>query len=183
MMHVCRCRSGTRRSVAYSTQSRKRLASVWVRSPKTHLIPASAALRTMCLVCIIPVGCHHYGAVGSMCPALAGHVDACLKTFLAQPTTPMRVSLPYLRVRLAKHDSTHTGTVCAADKARRAAAKAASEEEAAGLARQWRNVERSLCSDRGLWAAPHKPEEAAWKLDKHEDSLRRYRPQAWVIVL
>ena len=65
------------------------------------------------------------------------------------------------------------GTVCAADKARRAAARAASEEEAAGLARQWRNVERSLCSDRGLWAAPHKPEEAAWKLDKHEDSLRR----------
>ena len=64
--------------------------------------------------------------------------------------------------------------MCTADKARRAAAKAASEEEAAGLARQWRNVERSLCSECGLWAAPHNPEEAAWKLDKHEDSLRRH---------
>ena len=76
---------------------------------------------------------------------------------------------------LQQHTVCLPGTVCAADKARRGAARAASEEEAAGLARQWRNVERSLCSDRGLWAGPHKPEEAAWKLDKHEDSLRRCR--------
>ena len=31
-IHACLCRSGTRRSVACSTQSRKLLASVWVRS-------------------------------------------------------------------------------------------------------------------------------------------------------
>ena len=89
----------------------------------------------------------------------------------------------HLDVNFFRTDSTHTGTVCAADKARRAAAKAASEEEAAGLARQWRNVERSLCSDRGLWAAPHKPEEAAWKLDKHEDSLRRCRTHTRMAAL
>ena len=38
------------------------------------------------------------------------------------------------------------GAVCAADKARRAAAKAAVEEEAAAMARQWRNSQRSLCN-------------------------------------
>lgn len=50
----------------------------------------------------------------------------------------------------------------------------AHEEESQALARAWRNLQRSLSGERGLWADPQASGEALhWKLDKTEDPSRR----------
>jgi hypothetical protein len=65
------------------------------------------------------------------------------------------------------------GAICAADKTRRAAARVAHEEESQALARTWRNLQRSVSSERGLWMDPDAAEPLHWKLDKFEDPSRR----------
>ena len=69
-----------------------------------------------------------------------------------------------------------TGTICTADRAHRAAARVAHEEEAQALARTWRNLQRSLSGERGLWADASSREALHWKLDKTEDPSRRRAP-------
>ena len=66
------------------------------------------------------------------------------------------------------------GAICTAERARRAAARVAHEEEAQALARTWRNMQRSLCGERGLWADSASCEALHWKLDKTEDPSRRH---------
>ena len=70
--------------------------------------------------------------------------------------------------------------LCERERARRATARAAREEEAQTLDRRWRNLRRELFGDTGPWArrAPHALDAAAsprvkWKLDKSEDSSGR----------
>lgn len=65
------------------------------------------------------------------------------------------------------------GAICAADKTRRAAARVAHEEESQSLARTWRNLQRSLSGERGLWMDLDAAEPLHWKLDKFEDPSRR----------
>ena len=52
------------------------------------------------------------------------------------------------------------------------------DQEASALAKAWRNTQRSLFHDRGLWAAhagaEHAEEGYRWKLDRQEDPLRRW---------
>ncbi len=50
----------------------------------------------------------------------------------------------------------------------------AQEEETQALARSWRNLQRSLGGEVGLWADPAPGESLHWKLDKTEDPSRRY---------
>ena len=66
------------------------------------------------------------------------------------------------------------GAICTAERARRAAARVAHEEESQALARTWRNMQRSLCGERGLWADAASSEALHWKLDKTEDPSRRH---------
>ena len=49
----------------------------------------------------------------------------------------------------------------------------AHEEESQALARAWRNLQRSLSGERGLWADPTAWEALHWKLDKTEDPSHR----------
>ncbi|KAK9905588.1 hypothetical protein WJX75_002584 [Coccomyxa subellipsoidea] len=65
------------------------------------------------------------------------------------------------------------GSICATEKSRRAAARVAHEEESQALARTWRNLQRSLSGERGLWMDPDCAEPPHWKLDKFEDPSRR----------
>ena len=65
------------------------------------------------------------------------------------------------------------GAICTAERARRAAARVAREEESQALARAWRNLQRSLSGERGLWADPAAWEALHWKLDKTEDPSHR----------
>jgi hypothetical protein len=65
------------------------------------------------------------------------------------------------------------GAICAADKSRRAAARVAHEEESQSLWRTWRNLQRSLVGECGLWMDPDAVEPQHWKLDKFEDPSRR----------
>ena len=67
----------------------------------------------------------------------------------------------------------HAGAICTAERARRAAARVAHEEESQALARVWRNLQRSLSGERGLWADPAAWEALHWKLDKTEDPSHR----------
>ena len=66
------------------------------------------------------------------------------------------------------------GSICATEKSRRAAARVAHEEESQALARTWRNLQRSLSGERGLWMDPDCAEPPHWKLDKFEDPSRRW---------
>ncbi len=66
------------------------------------------------------------------------------------------------------------GAICAAEKSRRAAARVAHEEESQALSRSWRNLQRSLSGERGLWMDPDSVESQHWKLDKFEDPSRRW---------
>ena len=59
-----------------------------------------------------------------------------------------------------------------------AAARVAHEEETQALSRTWRNLQRSLSGERGLWADAASCEALHWKLDKTEDPSRRYAPLA-----
>lgn len=68
---------------------------------------------------------------------------------------------------------TPVGLLCAAERARRAAARAADEEAAAATARAWRDVRRALTGERGLWAQPGSAPEPHWRLDAAEDPSRR----------
>ena len=68
------------------------------------------------------------------------------------------------------------GAICTAERARRAAARVAHEEETQALARTWRNLQRSLSGERGLWADAASCEALHWKLDKTEDPSRRHAP-------
>ena len=61
-----------------------------------------------------------------------------------------------------------------ADRARRAAARLAQDEESQGLARRWRSLHRALTSDRGLWSDGDVSQTCHWKLDKSEDPQRRW---------
>ncbi|KAK9824084.1 hypothetical protein WJX72_007613 [[Myrmecia] bisecta] len=85
----------------------------------------------------------------------------------------------HMRERRWRHDVTQhareaLGMLCAAERSRRAAARSAYEEEQAQLARKWRDVQRSLSSDRGLWAEWDRVSETLhWKLDRAEDVSRR----------
>jgi len=65
------------------------------------------------------------------------------------------------------------GLLCAAERSRRAAARAAEEEAAGATARAWRDVRRALTGERGLWAAPGGGPEPHWRLDSLEDPSRR----------
>ena len=64
--------------------------------------------------------------------------------------------------------------MCTADRARRAAARLAQDEESQGLARRWRSLHRALTSDRGLWSDGDVSQTCHWKLDKSEDPQRRW---------
>ena len=64
------------------------------------------------------------------------------------------------------------GLLCAAERARHAAARAVEEEAALARARAWRNVRRALTGERGLWAEPGSAPEAHWRLDAAEDPSR-----------
>ena len=66
------------------------------------------------------------------------------------------------------------GALCAAEKSRRAAARVAHEEESQALSRSWRDLQRSLSGERGLWMDPDCLEPQHWKLDKFEDPSRRW---------
>ncbi len=68
------------------------------------------------------------------------------------------------------------GAICAAEKSRRAAARVAYEEESQALSRRWRDLQRSLSGERGLWMDPDCAEPPHWKLDKFEDPSRRWAP-------
>ncbi len=82
--------------------------------------------------------------------------------------------------RPARRAGVSAGGICAAEQARRAAARVAAGEEAAALARAWRDLQRGLAGERGLWrdeggnaAAAAAAEPPHWKLDKFEDASRR----------
>ena len=71
------------------------------------------------------------------------------------------------------------GNLCADDQLRRAAAATEAEQETSALAKTWRNLQRSLFHDRGLWSPVHPDGDKLaeelyhWKLDRQEDPLRR----------
>ena len=77
-------------------------------------------------------------------------------------------------LRWPLHCATPAGAVCTADRARRAAARLAQDEESQGLARRWRSLHRALTSDRGLWSDGDVSQTCHWKLDKSEDPQRRW---------
>lgn len=67
-----------------------------------------------------------------------------------------------------------TGAVCAADKARRAAARQLLEEDDQQRAHAWATLERQLTGQWSLWAPAEGPSPPAhFMLDSHEDSLQR----------
>eukprot|EP00850_Spirogloea_muscicola_P002042 SM000007S21002 [mRNA] locus=s7:1425419:1443445:- [translate_table: standard] len=68
-------------------------------------------------------------------------------------------------------------SICAAEMDRQSAARLALDEEQQAVARHWRQILRTLTSERGVWS-PDLPaggtfQEHHWKLDKAEDPQRR----------
>lgn len=57
------------------------------------------------------------------------------------------------------------------------------EEESQALSRSWRNLQRSLSGERGLWMESDSAELTHWKLDKFEDPCRRWEPSSLILTL
>ncbi|KAK9836952.1 hypothetical protein WJX81_002248 [Elliptochloris bilobata] len=117
---------------------------------------AAAAARSEALLGAHMALCH-----ASAADALAREVDARLRDERAARAAFLGSAREAL------------GLLCAAERARRAAARAAEEEAALGRARAWRDLRRALTGERGLWAQPGCAPEAHWRLDSSEDPSRR----------